>query len=96
MRVQSTSPRPGFHIQKTYAHLSLLGFKFSRYVRSVFSLRCFFDIEQVQFAVGRKSNQVYWTLRHDRLVDIAPLLYQPGGGNKLTLSAVTDSMIYSH
>lgn len=96
MRVQSTSPRLGFHIQKTYAHLFLLGFKFSRYVRSVFSLRCFFDIEQVQFAVGRKSNQVYRTLRHDRLVDIAPLLYQPRGGNKLTLSAVTDSMIYSH
>jgi hypothetical protein len=96
MRIQSTNPRIGFHIQKTHTHLFLLGFKLSRYVRSVFSFRCFFDIKQMQFAVGRNSNQVYRTLRHDRLIDIAPLLHQPRGGNKLTLSAITDSVIYSH
>ena len=96
MWVQRTFPCVRFYIQKTYAHLPLFVFQLTRYVRSVFSTRCFLNIEQVQLTVRRKSNQVYWTLRHDWLINIAALFHQPRRSNKLTLSAITDSMIYSH
>jgi len=96
MRVQSTGPSFEVHVQKTYAHLTLLWFQLARDVGSVLSLAGLLDIEQVQLAVRRKSDKVNRSLRHHRLVNVAPLCHEPSRSNQFSLGSIPDSVINSH
>ena len=96
MRIQGARPSFEVHVQKTYAHLSLFLFQLARDVGSVLSFTGLLDIEQVHLSVRRKSDKVNRTLRHHRLVDVAPLCHEPGRSNQFSLGSIPDPMINSH
>ena len=96
MRVQGARPSFEVHVQKTYAHLSLFFLQLARDVGSVLSSAGFLDIEQVHLTVRRKGDKVNRTLRHDRLVDVAPLRHEPSRSNQFSLGSIPYSVINSH
>lgn len=96
MRIQGARPSFEVHIQKTYAHLSLLWLQLARDVGSVLSLAGLLDIKQVHLSVRGKGDKVNRTLRHHRLVDVAPLCHEPGRSNQFSLGSIPDPAINSH
>jgi hypothetical protein len=96
MWVQGTGSSFEVHVQKADAQLPLRGLELSGYDGSVLTSAGLFDIEEVQLVVGAQCDDVDRPLRHDRLVDVAPLCYKPRRSNKFCLGSVLNSVIYSH
>jgi len=96
MRVQGARPSFEVHVQKTYAHLPLFIMQLARDVGSVLSFAGLLDIKQVHLPVRRKGDKVNRTLRHHRLIDVAPLCHEPGRSNQFSLGSIPDPVINSH
>ena len=96
MWVQSTGLSVEIDVQQTDAQLPLLEFQLSRNDRAVFSPADFLDIEEMQFVVGPKCDDVDWPLCQGGLENVAPLCHKPRRSDKFSFGTVLNSVIYSH